>query len=123
MQSACHDRQQYADYQIAPHHFVNTTMQIDNFSCSASTALLHAMVEIKQRYWLTLIQILNIVELSFLFEHQYSSCLALTYLAFVEHPLVKRFGSVDSLAIPSDLIQVMDEDIESAVFHLHGLVP
>ena len=82
-------------------------MVTNSFPYFASTVLLLAIVELEQLCLLTMNQIQShginpIVELSFLLEHQYSSCLAPTHFAFVEYPLVERFDSVDSPATPSD---------------------
>jgi hypothetical protein len=103
-------------------------MESDNCLDFVSTVPLHATVDLEQRYLPTMNPIQNIdqaIGSNFLLEHQYSSCPALTHLAFAEYPHhdVGRFDSVDSLAAQSDLFPVGDEDIESAELHLQTQVP
>ena len=101
-------------------------MKSDNCVDFVSTVPLNATVDCEQRYLPTMNPIQNIDQVigsNFLLERQYSSCPARIHLAFAEYPHFGRFDSVDSLATPSDLFPVGDEDIESAELHLQTQVP
>jgi hypothetical protein len=108
-------RSLHSDCHVVALRPANKATESDNCLGFESTGfesmLLHAMVELEQRYLPTMNLMQSIdraIGLYFLLEHQYSSCLARTHLAFVGHPRVERVVSADSLATPSDLGPVSD---------------